>query len=218
MIPYKPPKFREEAFNCPHCNVYADQTWEEVCCKPGSPFYAVMENLEMAVCRHCHNYTLWHFEKMIYPEDSGVQPPNPDLRDDIKGDYLEAKSIANKSPRGAAALLRLCIQKLCEQLGEKGKKLNDDIANLVKKGLPVQIQQALDIVRVVGNNAVHPGQIDIKDDRDAAMKLFELINLIADVGITQPKKVNELYESLPKSKLEAIQERDEGGLTSSNTG
>ena len=155
---------------------------------------------------------------MIYPEDSGVQPPNPDLRDDIKEDYLEAKGIANKSPRGATALLRLSIQKLCEQLGEKGKNINNDIANLAKKGLPPKIQQALDIVRVIGNNAVHPGQIDIRDDRDSAMKLFELINLIADVMITQPKQVEKLYESLPKSKREAIQKRDKGGATSSNSG
>lgn len=219
MIPYKPPKSREEAFNCPHCNAYAQQTWKEVLCsREGGPGFPVMENLEMAVCTHCDNYTLWHFEKMIYPEDSGVQPPNPDLRDEIKGDYLEAKSIANKSPRGAAALLRLCIQKLCEQLGEKGENLNDDIAKLVKKGLPARIQEALDIVRVIGNNAVHPGRIDVKDGRDTAMKLFELVNLIADVMITKPKQVEELYQSLPKSQLEAIQKRDEGGLTSSNTG
>ena len=217
MIPYKPPEFGEEAFNCPHCNAYAKQEWGDIFHSLGHGG-SRMWDLKMALCTHCDNYTLWHFEKMIYPEDSGVHPPNPDLRDEIKGDYLEAKSIANKSPRGAVALLRLCIQKLCEQLGEKGENLNDDIANLVKKGLPVRIQAALDIVRVIGNNAVHPGQVDIKDDRATAMKLFELINLIADVMITQPKQVEELYQSLPKSQLEAIQKRDKGGLTSSNTG
>lgn len=219
MIPYKPPKFKEGAFNCPHCNAYADQTWRDVWIQTsGSGDTNEISDLKVAFCTHCGNYTLWHFERMIYPEDSGVRPPNPDLRDDIKEDYLEAKAIANKSPRGAVAILRLCIQKLCEQLGEKGKNLNDDIATLVKKGLPVKIQEALDVVRVIGNNAVHPCQIDIKDDRDTAMKLFELINLIADVMITQPKEVEKLYESLPKSQLEAIQKRDKGGLASSNTG
>ena len=123
---------------------------------------------------------------------------------------MEAKAIVNKSPRGAAALLRLCIQKLCEQLGEKGKNINDDIANLVKIGLPVKIQQALDVVRVIGNNAVHPGQIDLRDDQDTAMKLFELINVIAEVMITQPKEVERLYQSLPQTAREAIQKRDNG--------
>jgi len=223
MIPYRPPKFREGAFNCPHCNAYADQTWKNIWAQARDSDMArfhrmneIGDDLQVAFCTHCGNYTLWHFQKMIYPEDTGARPPNLDLREDIKEDYLEAKSITNKSPRGAAAILRLCIQKLCEQLGEKGKNLNDDIASLVRKGLPVKIQEALDVVRVIGNNAVHPGQIDIKDDRDTAMKLFELVNLIAYDRITHPKEVDKLYESLPESQLEAIQKRDKGGLASSN--
>jgi hypothetical protein len=213
MIPYKPPQSGEEAFNCPHCNAYASQTWSRVRAQPLSGGdLTTVPDLKIVFCTHCKNYTIWRSQEMLYPEYSGVQPPNPDLMDDIKEDYLEATSIANKSPRGAAALLRLCIQKLCKQLGEKGENLNTDIANLVKKGLPIGIQQALDIVRVIGNNAVHPGQIDIKDDRDTAMKLLDLINLIAAVMITQPKQVEKLYNSLPESEREKIQKRDKGDL------
>lgn len=208
MIPHEPPTFWADAFNCPHCNAYADQGWHST----------IVPNLFESVCRRCGEYALWHFKKMIYPEDAGVQPPNPDLHENIRRGYLEAKSIANKSPRGAAALLRLCIQNLCVQLGEKGKKIDDDIANLVKKGLPVEIQQSLDIVRVIGNNAVHPGVMDMTDDSDTALKLFELVNLIAYDRITQPKKVKELYESLPESKRKAIERRDKGKVTSSNSG
>jgi len=213
MIPYKPAEFGESAFNCPYpdCNAYATQAWSDVWARDPSTKLIVLD-LKVAFCAHCDKYSIWYSQKMLYPEDSGVQLPNPDLKDDIKEDYLEAKSIANKSPRGAAALLRLCIQKLCKQLGEKGENLNTDIANLVKKGLPVEIQQALDIVRVIGNNAVHPGQIDIKDDRESAMRLFDLINLTADVMITKPKQVEKLYKSLPKSELEQIQKRDKGDL------
>jgi hypothetical protein len=39
-----------------------------------------------------------------------------------------------------------------------------DIGELVKAGLPLEIQQSLDIVRVVGNNQVHPGILDVRDD------------------------------------------------------
>jgi hypothetical protein len=118
--------------------------------------------------------------------------------------------ILDLSPRGAAALLRLGIQKLCKHLGETGENLNADIAALVKKGLDVRVQRALDVVRVIGNNAVHPGHIDLRDDRATAEKLFGLVNLIAELMISQPKHVQELYESLPEDARKAIERRDGG--------
>ena len=105
-------------------------------------------------------------------------------------------------------MLRLAIQKLCQQLGESGENLNDDIGELVKKGLSSKIQKSLDIVRVIGNESVHPGQINVGDNKETAYKLFELINLIAHAMITQPKEIDNLYNTLPKEKLDGITERD----------
>lgn len=136
--------------------------------------------------------------------------PNPDLPDDIKRDYEEARQILASSPRGSAALLRLAIQKLCVHLEEKGENINEDIGALVAKGLPTMVQQALDLVRVIGNNAVHPGQIDLNDDKKVADKLFPLVNVIAEVMISQPNQIKTLYESvLPESQREAIEQRDD---------
>jgi len=85
--------------------------------------------------------------------------------------------------------LRLCygfaFKMLLMHLGEKGKNINDEIGNLVQKGLDKRIQQALDVVRVVGNSAVHPGQIDLRDDKTTAPELFEFVNVIVDSQIPQ---------------------------------
>jgi hypothetical protein len=167
-----------------------------------------MGDLLLAMCSQCDHYSLWLNGKMVYPEQTGVTFPNDDLKEEIKADYNEARAILQRSPRGAAALLRLCVQKVCEQLGEPGRSINDDISSLVKKGLPATIQKALDIVRVIGNNAVHPGQIDLKDDLTTANKLFELVNLIAQVMITQPKEIEKLYGALPESQRKAIEQLD----------
>lgn len=207
MIPYTPPTFELSAFNCPHCGAYANQSWSVAYYGSGGGVTKI-ESLNYSECRHCYSYVLWHNQKMVYPDTGGAPMPTNDLPEDIKVDYEEARTILNKSPRGAAALLRLCIQKLCKSLGESGKDINKDIGNLVKKGLPLKVQQSLDIVRVIGNDSVHPGQIDLTDDVETATKLFVLINFIVDVMITQPKEVDKLFNSLPKNKLEGIADRD----------
>jgi hypothetical protein len=67
----------------------------------------------------------------------------------------------------------------------------------------------LDTVRVIGNNAVHPGQIDLNDTSEVAASLFRLVNAIVEQMITHPKQVAELYGSLPAAALEAIERRDD---------
>jgi hypothetical protein len=200
------PAFEKTSFNCPHCNAFSHQTWREIFFYNCG--YQAISRQKIAFCTHCNHFSIWLDKKIIYPETTGIQPPNSDLEQEIIDDYLEASGIVNKSPRGAVALLRLAIQKLCKQLGEEGKNINNDIASLVKKGLPVTIQKALDIVRVVGNDAVHPGQIDLKDDQETANKLFDLINIIAHTMITQPKEIEAFYETLPEAKKAGIKKRD----------
>ncbi len=146
---------------------------------------------------------------MVHPDRGSAPAPNPEMPEDVKQDYEEAARIITHSPRGASALLRLSIQKLCVNLGGKGKNINDDVATLVQQGLPETVQQALDVVRVTGNNAVHPGQIDV-DDVDVAERLFPLVNLIVEYMIDMPKRVASLYNALPEEAKEAIERRDDG--------
>lgn len=206
QIPFVPPEYRKTSFNCPYCSAFANQNWYTTQTSTRNH-----PELQLCFCSHCGQYSIWHNGQMLYPENSGIEPPNPDLDEEIQKDYMEAGSIVNKSPRGAAALLRLCVQKLCRQLGETGKDLNEDIASLVRKGLNARIQQALDIVRVIGNEAVHPGQIDLHDDLETANQLFRLVNFIAYSMLTQPKEIEKLYAGLPDSKKAAIEQRDKKG-------
>ena len=175
----------------------------------GAYIYDGAENLFLSQCYNCKKIAVWVHESLVFPpQKAGVQPNN-DLTEEIIRDFEEARNILNLSPRGAAALLRLCIQKLCIALGEKGKNINDDIGSLVAKGLNPLVQKSLDVVRVIGNEAVHPGVIDLKDDRDTALRLFDLINLIADQMITNPKNIEKMYEKIPEAKKQAIEARNE---------
>ncbi|HML28135.1 MAG TPA: DUF4145 domain-containing protein [Hyphomicrobium sp.] len=164
-------------------------------------------------CSHCGGWLMWHDRRIIVPDVTSAPIANEDLDEEIRNDYAEAASILTKSPRGAAGLLRLCIQKLCKQLGEGGKNIDADIGSLVKKGLDVRVQRALDTVRVIGNEAVHPGEMDLRDDVETASQLFVLVNAIADQMITQPRLRDQLYNSLPQAKRDGIIARDKKAQT-----
>ena len=138
-IPFTPPIFKKDTFNCPFCNAFSYQEWGCPQRVAGDRNYGADVNFCICRCSHCEQFSIWISDKMVYPNIKTAPLPNSDLPEDIKADYEEARNIANDSPRGAAALLRLAIQKLCKHLGEKGENINEDIAELVKKGLPVKI-------------------------------------------------------------------------------
>lgn len=184
-------------------------------------------DFESAQCNKCRNISVWKTKirnksrvgELVYP-DIGIAPPAAeDMPQDVKSDYEEAALIFNKSPRGAAALLRLGLQKLCKHLGEEGKNINTDIRALAEKQvLPSLIIKVADTVRITGNNAVHPGEMNEEDFDFVAGKLFELLNIIVSKGITEPKVLKELYEKTPEAPRVAAELRDATNITnSSNT-
>ncbi|MGY3294147.1 hypothetical protein ACVWWP_007214 [Bradyrhizobium sp. LM3.6] len=166
--------------------------------KEQAPLYSKMGlvNVALSKCYSCKGISIWRADELIYPLNQVAITPNEGMPADVREDFLEANEILDKSPRGAAALLRLCIQKLLVHLGEAGKNINDEIGNLVRGGLDKRIQQALDVVRVVGNSAVHPGQIDLRDDKTTASKLFGLVNVIVESQITQAKHIADMYQNV----------------------
>lgn len=182
------------------------------------PFYKQLDNYSgsstklmnscFSRCYACNGFCIWVFDDLVYPAYTLEVRAADDMPLDVRNDFEEAVRTINVSPRGAAALSRLSIQKLCVYLGGDGVNLNTDIASLVKKGLSTQIQQALDIVRVIGNNAVHPGVLDLKDDRETALKLLKLVNVIVESQITQPKAIDVMFGELPEGARKGIEARD----------
>jgi hypothetical protein len=209
-IPFVPPTFLATSFNCPYCNAFAAQLWIHVFTQfpTSNPFEEGSRPFHMSKCAHCKSVATWHKGIMLVPDISVSPQPHEDMPLAVIPDYEEARSVLQRSPRSAAALLRLALQKLCIELGEKGENINEDIKQLVSKGLPVEVQQALDIVRVVGNEQVHPGELDVRDDPSIALELFKLINFIVEDRITRPKSIGRLYSRLPDSKLDGIKRRD----------
>ena len=162
----------------------------------------------MSQCDRCRSQVVWFQSKIVHPRTSSAPLAVADMPEDVKADYDEAAGVFELSPRSSAALLRLALQKLLKHLGEKGDNINRDIGNLVRKGLDPDVQMALDAIRVIGNNAVHPGQIDLNDDRGVAATLFRLINFVVEQMITRRKEIQDIYSLLPEPSRAAIAKRD----------
>lgn len=219
---YVVPEYKKNNFTCPYCGVLAEQKWDYTSIIKGGPYQGylfigrpriqnseeVTKELAVSTCVSCYKENIWFEGKMIFPKISSVPMPDAEMPEQIKQIYNEARDVFPISPKSSAALLRLALQHLCKELGEKGKNINEDIKELVKKGLPVEIQQALDVVRVAGNNAVHPGNLDLEEDSTNAAYLFNILNLIVDNRIVQPKKISEFYNALPPNILKGIEDRD----------
>jgi len=195
------------SFTCPNCGAITQHSWWAIGWGGNLFENRVNAPIRVSTCTHCKKNTLWIKETMYFPDTGNAPTPNNEMPESVKSIYLEAASIYSKSPRGAAALLRLGIQILCKELGESGSNINNDIAELVKKGLPPMVQKSLDIVRVTGNDAVHPGQIDT-DNPDVVVNLFNLTNLIVEYMIALPNQVNGIYNQLPADKIKFIEDRD----------
>ena len=200
-IKYFPPQFAEQKFHCILCSVYAKQLWSGLAANGGrydqrgqfpvdifknaSTFREELPNdFATSKCSHCDETTLWHKRKIIFPRSTTVELPNEDLTNEIKELYNEAALVLNDSPRAAAALLRLALQLLLKEVGGKGKSIDVDIKAIVAGGVDPQVQKAMDIVRVFGNNGAHPGEIQLNEDPNLVKKMFELINFIATKMIT----------------------------------
>ena len=208
---YVAPSFKLSAFTCVHCHVVARMNWNMF------RLDNVVTPVWSAICHHCNQNSIWLADNRSHDSQQGamLHPPallapeaHPDMPPAVLPDYEEARAIAHASPRGASALLRVCVEKLCTELKAKGKNINEQIGSLVAEGMPIQIQRALDGVRVIGNNAVHPGKMEPEDVADVSLSLFKLINLIVENRITQPRLVDEVYAALPQGAKAGIEQRD----------
>lgn len=209
------PDFSLRFFTCPHCHVMAQMEYQKIHFQQDvnlslshNSIENSLEDVILARCENCGKKIIWIGDTFVYP-DTIAEEPCCNMPEDVLQLYQEAGAISKKSPRAACALLRLAIDRLCNDLDEKDRNINENIKALVSKGLPVSVQQALDVVRVVGNRAVHPGQIyfDV-DDINTANLLMHLLNVIVERMITEPKEINELYQHLPENIRQSISNRD----------
>lgn len=225
-----PPSYGKNRFNCPVCNAFAHQKWYSVEKNDINELFVLKGILNarekdigtddeldglstrnyvaLSTCASCESYAIWKKGKLVSPLVSSAPLAHPDMPDDVKKLYDEAREISSISPMASAALLRLALEKLLPQIGARKAKIDNMIGQLVADGLPKRVEQALDSLRVIGNEAVHPGTIDLNDNRKVAFALFRILNYVVDQMITQFKEFDEIYDLLPENKRQGIEARN----------
>lgn len=230
MPKYIAPAPLGESFTCPFCDTTSTQYWYvnniayPAKTEAGSALYeigsserCVSSNEELrkwgfAECSHCHKMSVWRDGEMVYPESCPVGEPNEDMPARVREIYLEAANVFGKSPRASSALLRLALQHLLGEILEDrstGGVFTDIDAISSDPATPRPIVKALDIVRICGNESVHPGTINLNDDPDTAALLFVLLNMVTEHFFSQPKRLNEAYGKIPEGKRIIKEEDDE---------
>lgn len=204
------PTFLAVAFPCPHCQVNSQHKWFKVdgTCLGTSELVTFIKTM-ISVCLACGESSIWVDEKVIFPWSSSAPMPVEDMPNDVKLDYLEARSVFEKSSRSAGGLLRIALEKLLKHLGATKSNPNDAIGELVLKGVALgPVQQAMDSLRIFANQTVHDGFVKLEDQPEVVFQLFSLMNYIVEQAITQPNKIKSIYGKIPLSKADAIEKRD----------
>lgn len=217
---FESPQYKKSAFTCPDCSTFSKHDWTSTLVNETYGQFTghlgmngekqTISNLYLCKCEQCGYVSFWYKEKLIWPLNTGVEAPLEEMPEDIKELYKEASSIVELSPKGSCAILRLALQKLCNRLAgqDEKKKIDGAIKKLVEEGLPSTLQKAMDTVRIVGDEAVHPGEINVDDNKELAIAMFRLMNIIIEKMIVEPKEIDNLYNLMPDNKLQGIENRD----------
>ncbi|MFQ6486123.1 DUF4145 domain-containing protein [Brachybacterium epidermidis] len=232
------PSHGSPSFACPHCQTQAQQDWSEsvwvkLAKHSGSTRWRTIDRSE---CHVCEKEAIWFRTElsaptvagglspgaqtpdelwtMIWPPTAAGEPPHKQLPESLRDLYEEARAVAVFSPRAAAALLRLLTEDLVRQFADPNATLNDNIGALVRDGkLGSHDQQMADYLRITGNRAVHPGQVDDVDGEASrrADLMFTFINLLVERFIALPERIAEAYAQLPEGARAAVERRDSTG-------
>ena len=89
--------------------------------------------LTIARCTSCGKKIIWIDDEYIYPQKQAIEP-NEDMPSSVKSLFEEAGNIYALSPRAACALLRLAIDRLCNELGENDRDINKILVDWFLEG------------------------------------------------------------------------------------
>lgn len=148
---------------------------------------------------------------MVYPVQVRLgSAAHDDMPPQVRELYEEAAAVAVVSPRAGAAFARVTVERLIKHLDPdalRSAMLEQRIARIKRQGISTSLGRMLDVVRVVGNGAVHvkdePNDLvvlvlDDEQGPEFVNLLLQVTNDLVDELITKSRIVEELWEKIPE--------------------
>jgi hypothetical protein len=142
--------------------------------KHPQPLKVRMANLHVSNCHSCNGFALWVGGLLVFPTRIDK---TPEL---VEEDVEEAAAILEKFPRGAAALMRVCVQKLVPLLEDNGKALNQRVSSLVRKGLEMEMQQSMEVLAVLRSDPAQLSQLESQADKETALRFLDSLQAVLE--------------------------------------
>lgn len=208
MNKFKAPSANLDAFTCAYCGAYAQQSTHEVRCinklnvyRTRVLFDRISGSSELCLkqCQFCGKDHLFDSEYniLLYPKKSSAPPAQEDMPEEVLALYKEAASIVSDSPSAACLLIRKALEVLLADL-TKETNLNKMITVITEdatKPWAKPLTPLLTSIRLIGNDAVHPREINRADNEQTALTLFSFLNICVDQLISQPLKTKQFLEN-----------------------
>jgi hypothetical protein len=193
---YKSPALHSEGFNCPHCGIYARQTWEMI--RMRHPSY------HMAECDACGSESLWREGVIVFPI-MGIAPPSHiQMPPEAYALYSKARQLSTLNASVAMIYVRMALVAVMRYAGAKGEDLAADVEQFCLQGLGTRrFWASLEQVRLTGSRKVGLGQLCESDDERMLSLGFYVLNAMVEECVASPNTLASFYADLSDPEHEA---------------
>ncbi len=199
---YKNPTLHSEGFHCPHCGMYARQTWEMI--RMRHPSYHIAE------CDACGAESLWREGAIVFPIMGMAPPSHSQMPDEAFILYSKARQLSTLNVSVAMIYVRMALVAVMKYAGANGVNLSADVESFCEQGLGTRrFWASLEQVRLIGVHKVAVGQLCESDDERMLSLGFYVLNAIVEECIASPNTLASFYADLsnpvnekPKPKID----------------
>jgi hypothetical protein len=207
-------ELRAKALVCPRCGIFAAHRWfaftPESLDGRAVPASGELSALHAARCTACTKVSLWMGSPspdgrsatrghMVFPAARIFGTDLPEEAPEYIADlWDQARDVAPYSAPAAAALLRVGLQQMLQDLAPDEEDLVEAVGAALPGGVPSPIYDAMDVLQLTGEEGQFAGELRLDDDEELLPSLFGLLRYIVEATYVATARALAAFEALPE--------------------